>query len=412
MAESFDVGFARSYFPALSSEWALFDNAGGSVAPRPVIERVGDYMTRLHVQLGASYALSQEATERVRAGQRAAAELVNASEDEVILGPSTTMNAMVLASALAPGLRAGDEIVVTNLDHEANIGAWRRLEARGAVLKEWRFNPDTCALETGDLDRLLTDRTRLVCFTHCSNFVGTIHDVAAITKRVHQAGALVCVDGVAFAPHRRVDVAALDVDFYLLSLYKVYGPHLGLLYGKRAHLLALPSQNHFFLDDEPLPYRFEPGNVNHELTASLPGILEYLDALHDRLAPGAGGDRAARLGRVFARIAEHEERLAGRLLDFLRSKRGVRVIGQATADRATRAPTIAFTVPGRDASEIPPELDRARIAVRYGHFYAYRAIRDLGLLERGGVVRASMVHYNTEEEVDRLIRGLDAAIAG
>lgn len=412
MAEPFDVEFARSHFPALSGEWALFDNAGGSVAPRLVIDRVADYMARLHVQLGASYALSEEASARVRAGQRAAAELVNAAEDEVVIGPSTTMNAMVLASALAPGLRPGDEIIVTNLDHEANIGAWRRLEARGAVIKEWRFHPDTCALELDDLDRLLTDRTRLVCFTHCSNVVGTIHDVAAVTRRAHQAGALVCVDGVAFAPHRRVDVAALDVDFYMLSLYKVYGPHLGLLFAKRAHLLALPSQNHFFLDDGDLPYRFEPGNVNHELTASLPGILEYLDALHERHAPGAGGDRAARLGRVFARIAGHEERLAGRLLDFLRSKRGVRVLGQKTADRAARAPTIAFTVEGRGASEIPPELDRARVAIRFGHFYAYRAVRDLGLLDRGGVVRASMVHYNTEEEVDRLVRGLDAAIPG
>ncbi|MCP4664485.1 MAG: aminotransferase class V-fold PLP-dependent enzyme, partial [bacterium] len=229
-------------------------------------------------------------------------------------------------------------------------------------------------------------------------------------RRVHEAGALVCVDGVAFAPHRRVDVKALGVDFYALSLYKIYGPHLALLYGRRRHLVAARGQNHFFIDEASLPAKLEPGNSNHELTASLPAILAYFDALDEHHFPGAGAERCERLARVFALLREHEERLAGRLLDFLESKSNVRIIGPLTADGRTRVPTISFVVDGRDASEIPPLLDPQRIAVRFGHFYAYRLMRDLDLLDRNGVVRVSMVHYNTAAEVERLIRALDAVL--
>lgn len=405
-----DLDFVRRQFPTLNDEWALFDNAGGSVPLATVIAAVGDFMTRHPVQLGASYALSEEATERVRAGHQAMAELIRADADEVVLGPSTTANLRILAQALRPQWREGDEVVVTNLDHEANVGCWRRLESTGIVIREWRVDPETAALERAALDTVLNERTRLVAFSHCSNIVGGLNDVAAITRRVHEAGALVCVDGVAFAPHRQVDVKALGVDFYALSLYKTYGPHLALLYGQRRHLVAARSQNHFFIDEASLPAKLEPGNPNHELTASLPAILAYFDALDEHHFPGAGGERAERLARVSALVREHEERLAGRLLDFLDSKPNVRIIGPVTADGRVRVPTISFVVDGRDASEIPPQLDPQRIAVRFGHFYAYRLIRDLGLLDRGGVVRVSMVHYNHAAEVERLIRALDAVL--
>jgi cysteine desulfurase family protein (TIGR01976 family) len=400
-----DVSLARSFFPALSDDWALMDNAGGSVPPRTVIDRVAHYLSTYAVQLGASYAKSSEAGERVREGIAAAARLVGADPAEIVLGPSTSMNALTLSRALAPTLAAGDRVIVTNLDHEANIGAWWRLEERGVEVVEWRFRPESMRLELEDLDALLTDRTRLVTFTQCANVVGAIHDAAAIARRVHEAGAQVCVDGVAYAPHRRVDVKALDADYYLLSLYKTYGPHLGLLYGKQEHLDRLASQNHFFLADEPAAYRLEPGNVNHELTAALPGIVEYLEALAARPAGAAsGGDP---LSEVFDRIAAHEERLAAPILALLRSKPGVRILGPSQADRAARVPTIAFTVAGRKASEIPPLLDGRRLAVRWGHFYAYRAMRALGLLEFDGVVRVSLVHYNTLDEVARLVTALD-----
>lgn len=401
-----DVAYARTHFPALNQGWTLFENAGGSVAPRQVIELVHDYMTRCHVQLGATYPQSIEATERVRAGIAAAAALINAAPDEIVLGASTTMNAYVLANALSPRLSPGDEIVVTNLDHESNIGAWRRLADRGAVIKEWRFRPETMTLEPDDLDLLLTERTRLVCFTHCSNIVGVLTDVAAATERAHRAGALVCVDGVAYAPHRAVDVKALDVDFYLISLYKVYGPHIGLLYAKREHLAAVANQNHFFLEAAEPSYKLEPGYVNHELTAALPGILAYLDAI-DQHHHTDRVDRAASIARVFALFAAHEQRLATLLVDYLNTKRGIHIVGPATGAAHLRVPTISFTVADRDASEIPPLFEQSQIAIRAGDFYARRATDALGLGSRGGVVRVSMVHYNTEAEVLRLIAALD-----
>jgi len=284
---SLDVEYARSCFPAVATDWALMDNAGGSVPLGAVIERVRDYMSNRMVQLGADYPLSVEAREAVAAGKLAAAALVNASPEEIVIGANTTSNIRVLASALRPLWRPGDEIVVTNLDHESNIGPWRQLEASGIRIREWRFDSDSLRLRARDLEALLSERTRLVAFTHCSNLIGTVHDARRISRLAHDAGALSCVDGVAFAPHRRVDVRALEADFYLVSLYKTFGPHIGLMFGRREHLERAHSQNHFFVGPEAGPYRFEPGNPNHELV-----------------------DRDSRLsGRTFA--GERWRRLAG-----------------------------------------------------------------------------------------------------
>lgn len=401
-----DLDHVRGWFPALASPWALFDHAGGSVPARGVIERAARYMSTSAVQLGASYALSRDAAEAVAAGRRAMEALVGAREGEVILGPSTTILARHLAHALAATWRPGDEVVVTDLDHEANVGAWRALEARGIVLREWRFRRDTQRLELDDLEPLLSPRTRLVAFTQVSNVVGTIHDVPAIARRVREAGALTCVDGVAFAPHRHVDVRALGVDFYLVSLYKVFGPHVGLLFGRAEALRAGRNQNHFFFGDGALPYAYEPGGVCHELVAALPGILEYLDAVDARHF-GAPASQGARLARTFDLFARHEEALARPLLDLLRSRSRVRVLGEPEADRARRVATIAFTVDGLDSAHIPTALDSRQVAIRYGHFYAYRAVEALGLLASNGVVRVGMLHTNTPAEVARLVAALD-----
>ncbi len=405
----FDVPYARSHFPALTEDWALFDHAGGSVPLAGVIERVHDYMSHWQVQLGATYRHSATAAALVAGGRSAMARLVNASPDEIVLGPSSTTNVRTLSRALLPLFSPGDEIVVTNLDHETNIGAWRALEAEGLVIREWRFDPERLELTLEELEPLLHQRTRLVCFTHCSNLIGTVHDAAAIIRRVHEAGALACVDGVACAPHRRVDVQALDADFYFLSIYKVFGPHLGLLYGKRDLLLRARGQNHFFIPEDEVPSKLEPGSVVHELTAALPAILEYLLALDERHHPGSPAPETARLDRVFEDIAAHETALVAPLLDFLRSHRGVRVLGRETAD-ARRAPTVSFVAEGRDSSEIPARLDAERIAIRYGHFYAHRAVEALGLHACNGVVRVSMAHTNTTDEVGRLIAALDRAL--
>ena len=406
---SIDTAFARAHFPALSGPWALFENAGGTLVASQALERIRTYMTDLQVQPGAAYPASARAAEMIAESHRAMAAMINAQPEEVMIGPSTSMNVFLLAQALRPGLREGDEVVVTNLDHEANVGAWRKLAAAGVTVREWRFDPDSMALEPEALAALLSERTCAVCFGHCSNITGSFTDVPALVRMIHDAGALACVDGVAYGAHRAIDVKAWDVDFYLCSTYKLYGPHLALLYGKRAHFERLAPLNHFFLDDE-LPLKLNPGGPNHELSAGLAGITAYLDALHAHHEGETNLPLHGRLSAIFERVAVHEETLGAPLLKFLASKPGVRLIGNPSTDRHVRAPTFSFAVNGRDAGAIARAVSAHEIAIGAGDFYAARCIEALRLAERGGVVRASMVHYNTADEVDRLIRALDEAI--
>lgn len=405
---SLDLDFVRAQFPALETPWALFDNAGGSVPARSVIERIADYMSSVQVQHGASYALSVEAGERVAAGRDLAARLVGADPGEVVLGASSTVLVRLLAQALRPLLSEGDEVVVTNLDHETNIGPWRALEASGIVVREWRFRDETLELHAEDLDPLLNGKTRLVAFTHCSNLIGSVHDVRAIASKIRAAGALSCVDGVAYAPHRQVDVRELGVDLYFLSLYKTYGPHLGMLYGRRELLERMRGQSHPFVSEDSVPAKYEPGNVSHELAAGIQGVADYFEAVDARHTSGERPPET-QIGRCYQLFEEQESLLAQPLLTFLKERPGVRLLGRSAAG-VDRVPTISFVVDGRDSSEIPTALDEHKVAIRYGHFYAERAVRDLGLMEQNGVVRISMVHYNTEKEVERLLRELDRVL--
>lgn len=403
-----DLDWVRARFPALTGDLAFFDNAGGSAACRPVIERVQAHVERSMVQLGGSHPWSRDATEKVAAGHAAAATLMGGAPEDVALTPATSASMARLAAAFAPALEPGDEIVVTDLDHEANVGAFRRLgegpEARpGVVVREWRFDAETQALTEEGLRAVLSERTRLVAFTHCSNVVGAFHDVARLAAVAHEVGAWVVVDGVAFAPHRRVDVQALGVDAYAFSGYKVYGPHLGLLWVSPAFRAELTSRNHYFLPTDTAEYLLEPGSVPHELAVAVPGIVAYLEALAEHHG-GQGLDDA------FAAIAAHEEALAAPLLAALGAMPSVRVMGPTTADASLRAPTIAFAVDGVDVSEVPPKLDALGVSIRSGHFYAHRAVTRLGSLERGGLLRASMVHYNTPAEVERLVDALQRVL--
>ena len=409
-AAPLDTAVARAHFPALAGPWALFENAGGTLAAAPVLDRIRTYMTECQVQPGGAYPASSRAAEMIAESHRAMAALVGAEPEEVMIGPSTSMNVFLLAQALRPGLREGDEVIVTDLDHEANIGAWRGLAAAGVTVREWRFERETFTLEPEGLAALLSERTRLVCFGHCSNITGGFTDLPRLVRMIHDAGALACVDGVAYAAHRAIDVKAWDVDFYLCSTYKLYGPHLALLYGKRAHLERAAPLNHFFLEDE-VPLKLNPGGPNHELSAGLAGITAYLDALHAHHEGETNRPLQTRLAALFERVAAHEEALGAPLLDFLAARPGVRLIGNPSAARGLRAPTVSFAVEGRDAGEIARAVASHKVAIGAGDFYAARCIRALGLAERGGVVRASMVHYNTADEVERLIRALDAALS-
>ncbi|MGG6294842.1 cysteine desulfurase-like protein [Leptolyngbya sp. AN02str] len=404
-----DMAYVRQQFPALSGDWVFFDNAGGSQTLQRVVDRISEYLLTSDVQLGASYAVSQLATERVAMGAQAVATLMNAADaSEVVMGPSTTMLLRILSLCLSQTWSPGDEVIVTNLDHEANVGCWMDLQKQGIQVKVWKVNPQTLRLHLEDLEPLMTSRTRLVALTHTSNVVGTIHSVQDIARFVRDRGALTCVDGVAYAPHRLVDVQALEVDFYVYSFYKVYGPHYAVMYGKRDHWLAMPGINHFFISEDTIPYKFQPGNVNFELSYSMLGVCDYLSDMALRhYGSQAAPELRTQMVQAFDLIAQQEERLSDRLLSFLHTKPQVRVLGHATGDRAQRVPTISFVVDGVHSSTLPPQVDPHQIGIRYGDFYARRLIDDLGLSEQGGVVRVSMVHYNTLQEVDRLIQVLD-----
>jgi selenocysteine lyase/cysteine desulfurase len=254
---------------------------------------------------------------------------------------------------------------------------------------------------------LLGKTTRLVCMTHCSNVLGTIHDVAAIAQRVHAVGARLLVDGVAYAPHRRLDPGALGADYYVFSLYKVYGPHVAALVAPLGHLEELASINHEFLAEE-VPYKLQPGNVCYELVAALPAVEAYL--LELGAFDGAAATHSVAVDRAFGAIAAHEASLAERLLAFLRDRADLTVVGDRSSDPARRVPTISFAPHRRSPEAVVRAVDASGIGIRHGHFYSRRLVEALGLAARGGVVRVSLVHYNTLAEVDRVVAALDAAL--
>ena len=408
-----DLDFVRAQFPAFQHprlrDWAFLENAGGSYVPKTVIDRLSRFLVEKKVQPHAPFEASAEAGADIDQAQRDMAEMINAEPGEIVIGASTTMNVYVLANAMRGWFRPGDEVIVTNQDHEANGGAWRRLAEIGVRVREWCIDPDSGELELDGLHPLLSGRTRLVCFPHCSNIVGSFNDAASITRLAHRAGAMVMIDGVSYAPHKRIDVKELEADFYAFSLYKTYGPHLAILYGRRQHLERLDNQNHEQIADE-VPLRLNPGGLNHEETAALSGITDYYDAVYTHHFNDSASARGARIGRIFELFAEHEERLSTRLLDCLRSKPGIRIIGRQSAGRGQRAPTISFTVANRGSHDIVAALSEHKLALRAGSFYAWRCVEALGIDPKDGVVRASMVHYNTLEEVDRLVAGLEAVL--
>ena len=404
-----DLGFCRAEFPPLANGWVYFENAGGTYVPRSVIDAMDRFMRECQCQPGWEFPSSRSARERLQRSQALLAEAINAGRDEIVIGPSTTLNVYVLANALRPQLAAGDEIVVTNQDHEANSGAWRRLEEFGVVVREWRIDPVTGDLDPGDLDDLLNERTRLVCFPHVSNIVGSVNDVAEITARAHAVDAMVCVDGVATVAHDLPDMKALDVDFYLFSLYKLYGPHLATLYGKRERIASLRNQNHFFVENQ-VPEVIHPGGLNYESTAAAAGIVDYFEAVYSHHFGAEDNSLRARIERVYALFRSQESSLMERLLEHLRERPGVRLIGRDTKDAGARAPTISLTVDGHRPQAIAEALLGHEIAVGHGHFYGYRCVQGLDIDPDDGVLRISMVHYNTLEEVDRLVDALEQVL--
>lgn len=405
-----DVSFCRSQFPSQCWDWAFFENAGGSFVPKSVIKRLTDYMTECQVQPGGPFPAGTLAQTRMDDGHRNMAEMIGADVDEVVIGPSTSANIDVLSRSLRPLWKEGDEVIVTNLNHEANSGPWRRLAETGIRIVEWPVNPDTAQLEIDLLDQLLSDKTRLVAIPHVSNITGDINDVKAITKRVHEAGALVCADGVAYAPHRFVDVKDWNVDFYAFSLYKTYGPHIGLMYGKKDLLLEAKSRHHYFIPETATSYKMNPAGPQHEIIASLSGISDYINAVADKHLDDLPNDLFSRTRAVYELFAKHEGDLAKIFIDWAKSKDNVRLIGRMSDGINDRAPTFSFVAEGKTSQEIALGAAADQVGIRHGDFYARRLIEAVGIDAEDGVVRCSMAHYNTLDEAKRLVAALDKLV--
>jgi len=403
---SIDIDYVKAQFPAFkdpfSSKWSFFENAGGSYVPHNVIKHLNDFMTSTKVQPYAEFDTSAIAGNKMDKATELFAEMINAKKNEIIIGASTTMNIYVLSNAMKHFINKGDEIIVTNQDHEANIGAWRRLESYGAIIKEWKMNPDNAELEIESLKLLLTNKTKIVAVTHCSNIVGSINDIKLIAKLVHEYDAYIIADGVSYAPHGFPDVKDLGVDFYTFSLYKTYGPHLGLLYGKKEILNQLPNQNHEFLEGE-VPYTLNPGGPNHEELSCLIGIHEYFNNLYNHHYPNENNSLRNKIEKINDLISHHEEQIANPLLEYMNSRKDIRLIGKKKMINKNRAPTIAFTLKNQSSKNISNKLVKNGIATRNDNFYAWRCLKALGIDVDDGVVRTSMVHYNTSEDVDKLI---------
>jgi len=402
-----DIDFIRSSFPAFSEpslkNFAHFENAGGSYACRQTIEWLDRFYRQTKVQPYYVFPASKTAGEEMDAGKQRLAAWLNVGGDELHFGPSTSANTYVIAQALRQELKQGDEVIVTNQDHEANIGAWSRLEDSGIVVREWKIDPETAELHPMDLEALLGPRTRAVAFTHCSNVVASINPVREITDLIHAAGAWAIVDGVSFCPHGMPDVAALGADIYLFSLYKVYGPHLGAMYISRKLNAELPYQGHFFNALKPAA-RFTPAGPDHAQIATVNGVMDYMESVysHHHVDNAPVEVRAAAVRNLFR---NQETALLQPLLDFLSAHPRIRLIGKERA--AGRAPTVAFSVEGQSSAGLAAKLADMGLGVGVGNFYAYRLVEALGYDPDDGVLRASFVHYTSTEEITRLIEALD-----
>lgn len=423
-----DLAFVRSQFPVFdlpeAQGAAFFDNAGGSFACRHTIDALTDYYTHTKVQPYSTYSESANAGEQMDRSRQRWAEALGVEVDEVNFGPSTSMNTYVLAQAFGQLLGTGDEVIVTNQDHEANTGAVRRMaEATGATLVEWRIDPATGLLDLDQFASLLSDRTRLVTAPHCSNIVGQENPVADITRLAHRHGARVIIDGVSFAPHTFPDVAALDADVYLFSLYKTYSVHQGLMVARNGIIDELPNQGHFFNADYPSK-RLTPAGPDHAQEAAAGAVLDYVAELaaHQRGLDGGVSDNAASSDAnssqansdlradcdLVSRLWRgHEASLTQPVLDQLAASPKVRLLGPASASPAGdstghRCPTIAFLPLESTPAEMAQALVDRGIKTASSDFYANRVLNGLDVDPNQGVVRVSWVHYTSADDIAQL----------
>ena len=405
-----DIDYVRSQFPAfkdpLSKDWSFFENAGGSYVPQNVIDKLTEFMTSTKVQPYAEYPMSKIAGENMDKATNLFAKMINAKSNEILIGGSTSINLYVLSNALKHIINPGDEVIVTNQDHEANISPWRRLKDYGANIVEWKFNLDNHELEISELEKLITSKTKILAVTHCSNIIGSVNNLKKISDLAHSNNIIVIGDGVSFAPHGFPNVKELGVDFYTFSLYKTYGPHLALLYGKEEILKDLPNQNHEFLNGQ-YPYTINPGGPNHEELVSLIGIYEYFDNLYKHHFEKKNISILEKIDKINNLISLHEEYIANPILNYLDNRKDLHLIGKKIIKNKDRAPTISFYSKKKSSENISNTLQKFKIATRNDNFYAWRCLNYLGIDVNDGVVRLSMTHYNNFQDTNKLINALE-----
>lgn len=403
-----DLELVRSYFPAFDNgkQPRFFENAGGSFACRQTIDALSGFYTENKVQPYSLYPESATAGQLMDHAHERWSQALGVNNSEILFGPSTSMNTYVLAHAFAGILGAGDEVIVTNQDHEANTGATRRMaEASGATVREWQVNPQTGMLSMTDLEALLSERTKLVTFPHCSNIVGAENDVRAICALVKAAGAHSIVDGVSYAPHGFSDVGDLGADVYLFSMYKTFSVHQGLMVLRDELAEELPNQSHYF-NASSSRKRMVPAGPDHAQVAAAAAVLDYVEATtpgHDSLRETCEAAKVA--------WQAHEASLVQPLVRYLDSRSDVRIIGPTEAAPGLhRCPTVAFVSERNSSASISATLTASGIMASSGNFYAARLMDAIGVDPADGVVRVSWVHYTSSDDIEALVEALDHAL--
>ena len=412
---AFPIEHVRAQFPALqpgrAGSFIFFDNAGGAQVPQTVIDAINCHLLDHNVQRGGRYKKSRAVDQAMAEARESVATLINAARpEEICFGMNATSFIRMVSIAIGQTLSPErNEIVVTDMDHDANIATWLQLEKAGAAFKWWRMRDDG-TLHAEDLKPLLSEKTRIVAFTRTAHSIGSIVDVAAASKLAHAVGAEVFIDCVHYGPHGVVDVQAWDCDYLVCSGYKTFAPHMGFLWGKYDALKRLPTFREDFIPDEP-PYKIEAGTFIYENVAGMSAAVRYLEALGQRVAPGTSNSSRQDLVAGLTAIRDYEQALAGAMLGVLKAN-GAVIYGISDEARLSeRVPTICFNIPSHSPQALADAMDRENIGVRDGHMYAPRLMKRLGLSMDTGCLRVSLVHYNTLDEVARLGRALAEILA-
>jgi len=411
---SLDTNWVRSQFPALNQTVngypAVFlDGPGGTQVPQNVMDAIRDYLSYSNANTCGAYATSQRTNAMLDEARKAMADFLNCAPDEIIFGANMTALTFAMSRAIGRELGPGNEIVLTHLDHDANVSPWRALEETGATIRFVNVRQHDCTLDMSDMTKKICGHTRLVAAGYASNAVGTINPVKEIVKLAHASGAMAYIDAVHYAPHGPIDVKELDCDFLVCSTYKFFGPHMGVLYGKREHLQRLRPYK-VRANSDAIPYRWELGTLNHECIAGITACVDYLADLGRRCDPSAANRRAALLA-AYAAIEKHEHTLMARLMDGLLKIPGLKLYGISDPSRfAQRCPTIALRVEGNTPLQLATRLGERGFFTWDGNYYALNLTELLDVEKDGGFLRIGLAHYNTMEEVERLLQAMQEIV--